>query len=58
MVSARSSLPTAHCAHLGRCLLAGSRDACLESNGRRSQGTRCATLSDMDPTRPTGPTGK
>jgi hypothetical protein len=39
-----------HFAH--RCPLAGSRDACLGINGRRSQGTRCATLPYMDPTRP------
>lgn len=35
-----------------RCPLAGSRDTCLGINGRRSQGTRCATLPYMDPTRP------
>lgn len=39
-----------HFAH--RCPLAGSRDTCLGINGRRSQGTRCATLPYMDPTRP------
>jgi hypothetical protein len=36
---------------LNCCQLAGSRDADMGNNGRRSQGAKCTTLPSMDPTR-------